>query len=132
MKWILLDGCPAQRNFEEPLSNKIEMIKCENSKSFNNNTALVLKTIYKEDRYSHLIPLDEIMCCFSPYCHHTTQTMVIKAGKSDCLCWDGSTTIKPTDIVMNQVTPITHEAPITFGHVKMQFILTSTIHVSVT
>ncbi len=47
--------------------------------------------------------------------------MVIKAGKSECLCWDGSTTIKPiADIVMNQVTPITREAPITFGHVKMQ------------
>ena len=71
-------------------------------------------------RYSHLIPLDEIMCRFSPYCRHTTQTMVIKAGKSDRLCWDGLTTIKPTDIVMNQVTPITHEAPITFRHVKMQ------------
>ncbi len=26
MKRILLDGCPAQLNFEEPLSNKIEMI----------------------------------------------------------------------------------------------------------
>jgi hypothetical protein len=74
----------------------------------------------KEDRYSHLIPLDEIMCCFSPYCHHTTQTMLIKAGKSDRLCWDGSTTIKPTDIVMNQVIPITREAPITFGHVEIQ------------
>jgi hypothetical protein len=46
--------------------------------------------------------------------------MVITAGKRDCLCWDGSTTIKPTDIVMNQVTPITREAPITFGNVKMQ------------
>ncbi len=46
--------------------------------------------------------------------------MVIKAGKSDYLCWDGSTTIKPTDIVMNQVTPITREAPIIFGHAKMQ------------
>ena len=74
----------------------------------------------KEDRYSHLIPLDEIMCRFSPYYRHTTKTMVIKAGKSDHLCWDGLTTIKPTDIVMNQVTPITREAPITFGHVKMQ------------
>jgi hypothetical protein len=60
------------------------------------------------------------MCHFSPYCCHTIQTMVIKAGKSDHLCWDGSTTIKPTDIVMNQVTPITCEASITFGHVKMQ------------
>ncbi len=26
MKRILLNGCPAQFNFEEPLSNKIEMI----------------------------------------------------------------------------------------------------------
>jgi hypothetical protein len=120
MKRILLDGCPAQLDYEEPLSNKIEMIERGNSKSFNNNTALVLKTINKEDWYSHLIPLDEIMCRFSPYCCHTTQTMGIKAGKSDHLCWDGSATIKPNDIVMNQVTPITREAPITFGHVKMQ------------
>jgi hypothetical protein len=95
MERILLDGCPAQLNFEEPLSNKIKMIKCGNSKSFNYNTALVLKTMNKEDRYSHLIPLDEIMCRFSPYCCHTTQTMVIKAGKSDRLCWDGLTTINP-------------------------------------
>ncbi len=112
MKRILLDGCPAQLNFEEPLSNKIKMIEHGNSKSFNNNTNLVLKTMNKEDRYSHLIPLDEIMCCFSPYYCHTTQTMVIKTGSS--------TTIKPTNIVMNQVTTITCEAPITFGHVKMQ------------
>jgi hypothetical protein len=74
----------------------------------------------KEYWYSHLIPLDEIMCRSSPYCCHTTQTMVIKAGKNACLCWDGSTTIKPTNMVMNQVTPVIHEAPITFGHVKMQ------------
>jgi hypothetical protein len=120
MKRILLDSCLTQLNFKEPLSNKIEMIERRNSKKFNNNTALVIKTMNKEDRYSHLIPLDEIMCYFSPYCCHTTQTMVIKAGKSDHLCWDGSTTIKPTDIVMDQVTPITYEAPITFGHVKMQ------------
>ncbi len=120
MKRILLDGCPAQLHFEEPLSNKIEMIDQDNSKSFNANTTLVLKTMNKEDRYSHLIPLDEIMCRFSPYCRHTTQTMVIKAEKNGRLCWDGSTTIKPIDIVVNQVTPVIHEATITFGHVKMQ------------
>jgi hypothetical protein len=120
MKRILLNKCPAQFNFEEPLSNKIKMIDQGNSKSFNANTALILKTMNKENRYSHLIPLDEIMCCFSPYCCHTTQTMVIKAGKNDHLCWDGSTTIKPTNMVMNQVTPVIHEAPITFGHIKLQ------------
>ncbi len=89
MKRILLKGCPAQLDFEEPLSNKIEMIDQGNSKSFNADTTLVLKTMNKEDRYSHLIPLDEIMCRFSPNCHHTNQTMVIKAGKNDHLCWDG-------------------------------------------
>jgi hypothetical protein len=120
MKRILLHGCSAQLNVEEPLSNKIEMIDQGNSKSFNANTALVLKTMNKEDRYSHLIPLDESMCCFSPYCCHTTQTMVIKAGKNNRLCWDGSTTIKPTNIDMNHITPVIREAPITFGHVKMQ------------
>jgi hypothetical protein len=131
MKWILLGGCPAQLNFEEPLSNKIEMIERGNSKSFNNNTALALKTMNKEDRYSHLILLDEIMCCFSPYCHHTTQTMVIKVGKSDCLCWDGSTTIKPTDIVMNQITPIVRpQSP--SGMSRCNCILTFTIHGSLT
>jgi hypothetical protein len=31
MKRILLDGCPAQLDFEEPLSNKIEMIDQGNS-----------------------------------------------------------------------------------------------------
>jgi hypothetical protein len=100
MKRIHLNSCPAQINFEEPLSNNIKMINRGNSKSFNNNTNLVLKTMNKEDQYSHLIPLDEIMCHFSPHCCHITQTMVIKAGKSDRLCWDSSTTIKPTDIVM--------------------------------
>jgi hypothetical protein len=49
MEWILLDGCPAQLDFEETLSNKIKMIECGNSKSFNNNTNLVLKTMNKED-----------------------------------------------------------------------------------
>ncbi len=68
MKRILLNGCPAQLNFKEPLSNKIKMIERGNSKSFNNNTTLVLKTMNNEDWYSHLILLDEIMCCFSPYC----------------------------------------------------------------
>jgi hypothetical protein len=49
-------------------ATKITMIECGNSKSFNDNTNLVLKIINKEEWYSHLIPLDEIMCCFSPYC----------------------------------------------------------------
>jgi hypothetical protein len=130
MKRILLDGCPAQLNFEKTLSNKIKIIKCENSKNFNNNTNLVLKTMNKEDGYSHLIPLDKITCHFSPYCHRTTQTTVIKAGKSDRLCWDGSTTIKPTDIIMNQVTRLNARPQLPSGMSRCECILTFTVHVS--
>jgi hypothetical protein len=51
---------------------------------------------------------------------HTTQSIVIKEGKNDRIVWDGSTVMKPTDIVMNQITPVDQESPVTFGHVKLQ------------
>jgi hypothetical protein len=43
----------------------------------------------------------------------------MKPGKNECLVWDGTTTLLALDIVMNQVTPVNHEAPITFGHIKI-------------
>jgi hypothetical protein len=51
MKRILLDGCPSELTFKEPLSNKMEMILRGNSKSFNENPEIVKKTTNKEDRY---------------------------------------------------------------------------------
>jgi hypothetical protein len=48
------------------------------------------------------------------------QSIIIKDGKTDCSVWDGSTVTQPTDIVMNQVTPVAQEAPVTFDHVKSQ------------
>jgi hypothetical protein len=46
------------------------------------------------------------------------QSIVIKDGKNDRIVWDGLTVTQPTDIVMNQVTPVAQEAPVTFGYVK--------------
>jgi hypothetical protein len=60
---ILLDGCPAELMFIEPLSNKLEMIRCGNSKSFDEHPELVEKEMNKEDRYSHLMPIDEDVLC---------------------------------------------------------------------
>ncbi len=74
----------------------------------------------KEDRYSHLVPINEDICRASAFCHLTTQMVVIKPGKADQIACDGSTMLFATDIVMNQVTPVSCEAPITFGHVKIQ------------
>jgi len=121
MKRILINGCPVELKFEEPLSNKLAMIEQGNLKSFNNNPKLVLKTINKEESYSHLLPLHKLICKFFPYCRHTTQTLVIKADKNDRLCYDGTTTRLPTNIVINQVTPMENEAPITFGRTEILF-----------
>jgi hypothetical protein len=51
------------------------------------------------------------------------QSIVIKDGKDDRILWDGLTVTRPTDIVMNQVTPVAQEAPVTFGHVKSQIFM---------
>jgi hypothetical protein len=120
MERILLDGCPVELKFMEPLSNKLEMIRRGNSKSFNDHPELVKKAMNKEDRYSHLVPIDVDICRASTYRRHTIQTVVMKPGKNDRFVWDGTTTRLALDIVMNQVTPINREAPITFGHVKLQ------------
>ncbi len=74
----------------------------------------------KEDRYSHLVLMDLLLCKLSPYLHHTMQTIIIKDGKNNHIVWDGLTVTQLTDIVMNQVTPVAKEAPVTFGHVKSQ------------
>jgi hypothetical protein len=66
IKRILLDGCPAQLTFEEPSSNKLELKSCGNSKSFVENLQLVQKTMNKEDRYSHLVLMDLLLCKLSP------------------------------------------------------------------
>ena len=62
----------------------------------------------KEDRYSHLVQMDQLLSIFLIYFCHTTQSIIAKEGKNDQVVRDGSTTILPTDIVMNQVMPVTH------------------------
>ncbi len=106
--------------FTEPLDNKLKIIRQGNSKSFNDNPDLVRKAMNKEDRYSHLVPINEDICRASAYLRHTIQMVVMKLGKNDRLVWDGTTILLTLDIMMNQVTPVTHEAPVTFSHVKIQ------------
>jgi hypothetical protein len=74
----------------------------------------------KEDQYSHLVPMDPLLCKSSPHLRHTTQSIIIKDSKKHRIVWDESTVTQPTDIVMNQVTPVAQEAPVTYGHVKSQ------------
>ncbi len=64
----------------------------------------------------HLVPIDVDICRVSVYLRHTIQTVVMKPGKNDRLVWDGTTrTLLALDIVLNQVTPVNREAPITLS-----------------
>ncbi len=64
--------------------------------------------------------MDPLLCKISPYLRHTMQSIVTKDRKNNHIVWDGSTVTRPIDIVMNQVTPVAQEAPVTFDHVKSQ------------
>ncbi len=117
---ILLDGCPAELMFTEPLDNKLKMIRQGNLKSFNDNPDLVRNAMNKEDQYSHLMHIDEDICRASTYLRHTIQTVIMKPGKNDRIVWDRTTIFLALDIMMNQVTPVTCKAPSKFGHIKIQ------------
>ena len=43
----------------------------------------------------------------------------MKEGKNPRLFWDGTTKRASKDEMMNDITPISNEAPITFGLIKM-------------
>ena len=92
-----------------------------NQRNFVNNPIVAQKTINREDRYSHLLPLAEWCCLFSPYLRHNSEGIVIKAGKKSRVVWDGSTKRTPMDNVMNKITTMLGEADISFDQTKQLF-----------
>jgi hypothetical protein len=88
IKRILLDGYPAHLTFEELLSNKLDFISHGNSKSFVENLQLVQKTLNKEDCYSHLVPMDPLLCKLSPYLrHYAKYCHKGRQKRSHCMGW---------------------------------------------
>ncbi len=92
IKRILMDGCPSQLTFKEPSSNILEFIPRGNSKNFIANPKLVRKTMNKEDRYSHLVPMDDPMQVLSlslphypEYSHKRRQERLHRLGWIDGL-----------------------------------------------
>lgn len=118
---ILYDGCPAQFNFDEPNKDRLTWFDRGNQPSYTQNPKIATKTLNKEDKKSHLVPIYQEVALFSPYCRHTPQGMVIKPGANPRVVWDGSTRYSEDDITMNSLSSIDLEAPITFGSVESEF-----------
>jgi hypothetical protein len=119
IKRILTLGCPAKLVLEEESSNKLSVIKKGNQQTFLAHPEIAVKTMNKEERYSHLIALCSWVVYFLPYLCCTPQGMHKKRGKFRVI-FDASTQSHQHKLVLNQVTDSEFEAIIDFGQSKMK------------
>ena len=115
MERILTTGCPSYFNWEEDAANKRAFVSCRNLPSVAQHGALVVKTLAKEVRNSHLISMARWVCTCSPWGRHVPQNIQLKPGKKPRLIWDGSTRMFWHETSMNMMTPMDLEMEITFG-----------------
>jgi hypothetical protein len=120
---ILTQGCPSMLNFFEPSSSKLQSIHRGNQRTIIDYPDIVKDTMNKLDKNSQVIPIKSWILHFSPYLHHTPQSMVLKEGKKPRMVWDGSTKFDPFDVVLNEITPTELEAEIDFGSAKQRLLI---------
>ncbi len=82
---ILMQGCPLQINFEETLDMKMTIIEKGNQTTFKIYPETVSKTINKEDRHSHVLPVKLWVLYCSVQCQAMAQGMQVKPGKTPAL-----------------------------------------------
>jgi hypothetical protein len=119
IKRILTLGCPAKLVLEEESSNKLSVIKKGNQQTFLAHPEVAVKTMNKQERYSHLIALRSWVVYFSPYLRCTPQGMCKKRGKFRVI-FNALTQSHQHELVLNQVTDSEFEAIINFGQSKMK------------
>ena len=98
------------------------IIEKGNQASFKMYLEMITKTMNKEDRHSHLLPVKLWVFYFSPWCRYTAQGILIKPGKNPRVIFDASTKGSPHEVVLNEFTPTEFEANIDFGHAKMNLL----------
>ena len=118
---ILREGCPGKMDRRFKREDKMKYLERGNCPSVENNKKKVMKTMNKEDKNSHLIPVSQIFCRFSPYIQHVPQTMNTKKEDDIRLCWNGSKMYDPDDTPMNMGVDDEEEPEITFGMTLINF-----------
>lgn len=124
MKRFLTDGVPSKFEWNEPRDNKMARIDMGNQPSIERNEELVRKTINKEDRYSHVLPMAKWIARFSPQCRHNYQGLVTKNGKGRVV-WDETTIPKkaPHLTVINRIAPRDDIIKVSYGEVPKRFMM---------
>jgi len=101
---------------------KDSIIQKSNQATFKMNPEIVTKTITKEDKHSHVLPVKLWVLHFSPWCRHTAQGMQIKPGKNPHVIFDASTKGHPHKVVLNDMMNTEFEANVTFGRAKLKLL----------
>jgi len=99
---------------------KSYIVRKGNQASFKMHPEIVTKSMNKEERNSHLLPVKLWVLHFSPWCSHTAQGMLVKPGKNPWIIFDASTKEHPHEVVLNDVTMTEFEQNITFSEAKMK------------
>ena len=120
MKRILVHGCPYEINYEEESDHKTKMLMRGNQKSLEDFPEVVDTTMNKEEKFGHVLAVEDWVPWFSPFSRVTPQGLIQKPGKNPRLVWDGSTKRWVTDQVLNEITSTDFEAVISFGLVKIK------------
>ena len=103
IKRILETGTPAELDLEVSKKQKLKYMWRGNCPSVEQNKDRVIKTMNKEDKQSHLIPISSLFCYFSAYIQHIPQTMNLKQFNIR-LCWNGSKVYFEDDKPMNPIS----------------------------
>jgi hypothetical protein len=103
---------------------KATIIEKGNHATFKMYPDIAKKTMNKEDRNSHLLPVKLWVLRFSPYCLHTAQGILVKSGKNPRVIFDASTKAHPHEVVLKEITPTKFEAIIDFGKFKLRLLIT--------
>jgi hypothetical protein len=85
---ILTQECPSKLSFEETSDMKASIIRKGNQATFKMHPEIVTKTMNKEDRHSHVLPVKLWVLHFSPWCRHTAHGMLIKPSKNPRVIFD--------------------------------------------
>jgi hypothetical protein len=109
-------------NFKEASDMKSFIIEKGNQATFKMYSEGVTKTMNKEDKNSHLIPIKHWVLPFLSWCRHTAQGMQIKPRKNPKVIFDASMKGSPREFVLNEYTPTEFEANIDLGHAKMNLL----------
>jgi hypothetical protein len=97
---------------------KAFIIKKGNQATFKMYPEMITKTMNKEDRHSHLLPIKLWVLYFSPWCRHTSQGILVKPRKNSRVIFDASMKGSPHKVVLNEYTPTEFESNINFGNSK--------------